>query len=128
MSKAAGAYILTDQSFAVSVVRFGERDERLADRFAFYMGASLGLWAIWQIASIVGVVVGTGVPESWSLDFAIPLVFIALLFPAIKDRGTTIAAVVGALAAVALVGLPLNLGLLVASALALVAGVAGGRT
>jgi 4-azaleucine resistance transporter AzlC len=83
--KGIAAYILTDQSFAVSVVRFDQREERLRDRFAFYMGASLGLWATWQISSVIGVVVGAGMPEDWSLDFAIPLVFIALLFPAIKD-------------------------------------------
>lgn len=128
LRKAYGSYILTDQGFAVSVVRFDRVEESLDRRFAYYLGASFGLWFTWQISSLVGVVVGTGVPESWSLDFAIPLVFMALVFPAIKDRGTTIAAVVGAVAAVALVGLPLNLGLLAAAAIAIIAGAVGGRS
>jgi predicted branched-subunit amino acid permease len=126
--KAYGSYLLTDQGFAVSVVRFGAREENLRERFAFYLGASLGLWTTWQVATIVGVALGTGVPESWSLDFAIPLVFMALLFPAITDRGTSIAAIVGALAAIALIGLPLNLGLLAASAIALGAGALGSHS
>jgi 4-azaleucine resistance transporter AzlC len=127
LRKAYGSFVLTDQSFAVTALRMDQVDESLGDRFAYYMGASMGLWGTWQVASIVGVVVGAGVPGSWSLDFAIPLVFMALLVPAIKDRGTGIAAAVGAAAAVALVGLPLNLGLLVASAIGIAAGVAGDR-
>jgi len=127
LRKAYGSFVITDQSFAVTALRMGERDESLNDRFAYFMGASLGLWGTWQIASIVGVVVGAGVPESWSLDFSIPLVFMALLVPAIKDRGTAIAAVVGAVAAVTFVGLPLHLGLLAASATGIVVGVLGDR-
>lgn len=127
LRKAYGSYVLTDQGFAVSVLRYDRVDESLRDRFAYYMGASMGLWTTWQIGTIVGVILGTGVPESWSLDFAIPLVFMALLVPAIKDRGTGIAAAVGSFAAVALIGLPLNLGLLVASALGIVVGAIGHR-
>jgi predicted branched-subunit amino acid permease len=77
----------------------------------------------WQVSSVLGVFIGSGVPPEWSLDFAIPLVFMALLFPAVKDRGTRLAAVVAGLAAVALIGLPLNLGLLAAAMLGISAGV-----
>lgn len=127
LRKAYGSYVLTDQAFAVSVLRYDRTEESLDDRFAFYMGAAMGLWTTWQIGTIVGVMVGTGVPDSWSLDFAIPLVFMALLVPAIKDRGTGIAAVVGAVAAVLFIGLPLHLGLLAASALGITAGAIGHR-
>jgi predicted branched-subunit amino acid permease len=125
--KAYGSYIITDQSFAVSVLRFDRVEESLSDRFSYFMGASIGLWGTWQISSLLGVVLGAGVPEEWSLDFAIPLVFMALLFPAIKDRATTVAAVAAAIAAVAFFSLPLNLGLLVAVAIALTAGALVGR-
>ncbi len=126
--KAYGAFVITDQSFAVSIVRFDRVAESLPDRFAYFMGASMGLWGTWQISTILGVVVGTGVPDEWSLDFAIPLVFMALLFPAIKDRGSTIAAITAAIAAVAFVSLPLNLGLLAASGIGITAGAIWGRT
>jgi len=127
LRKAYGSYVITDQSFAVSIVRFDRVDETLPQRFSYYMGASLGLWVTWQISSLAGVIIGSGVPEEWSLDFAIPLVFMALLFPAIKDRASTIAAVAAATSAVAFVSLPLNLGLLAASGLGLVAGVVWSR-
>lgn len=125
--KAYGSYIITDQSFAVSAVRFDRVDESLSDRFAYFMGASLGLWGTWLISSLTGIVIGTEVPPEWSLDFAIPLVFMALLVPAIKDRGTKIAAAAAAAAAVVLVSLPLNLGLLAASAFGLTTGAIWGR-
>jgi predicted branched-subunit amino acid permease len=117
-SKALSAYLLTDQAFAVSVIHF-ERDQNdLGLRTAYFFGAATPLWVTWQVSSVVGVVIGSGVPPEWSLDFAIPLVFMA-----VKDRGTRVAAVVAALAAVALIGLPLNLGLLAAATLGITAGV-----
>jgi len=119
---ALGAYLLTDQAFAVSMIRFAERDDDLDTRFAFYFGAGISLWIVWQIATVIGVIVGKGVPESWSLDFAIPLVFVALVFPAIKDKGTLVAAMSGAVAASAFTGFPLHLGLLAAAAVGIVAG------
>lgn len=127
LHKAFGAYVLTDQSFVVSVARFDRFDESLGDRFAYYLGASMALWITWQVATLVGVIIGTDVPQEWSLDFAIPLVFMALLFPALKDRGTTIAAIASGTAAVAFASFPLNLGLLAATGIGLIAGALGSR-
>lgn len=127
MRKAAAAYLLTDQAFAVSVVRFDRSDEPLPVRFAYFFGAGMALWVTWQVSSAVGVLVGAELPEAWSLDFAIPLVFIALLFPTANDRGTLIAAAGGFFGAVVFAGLPLNLGLLVASGVGIAAGVIGER-
>jgi predicted branched-subunit amino acid permease len=56
------------------------------------------------------------VPESWSLDFTLPLTFIALVFPALRDRAGAAAALSAGVVAVAAVGLPYRLGLLVAAA------------
>jgi 4-azaleucine resistance transporter AzlC len=126
--RAVAAYLLTDQAFAMSTIRFARTDEPAPARFAFYLGSALVLALTWHTATIIGVVVGTGVPAEWSLDFAVPLVFIALLFPAITDRATRVAAIAAAIAAASLRGLPLNLGLLTAALIGIVAGlVARGR-
>ncbi|MEX0826347.1 MAG: AzlC family ABC transporter permease [Acidimicrobiia bacterium] len=122
-AKGLAAYLLTDQAFAVSVTHFERDQQDLGLRTAFFFGAAIPLWVTWQVSSVVGVLIGAGVPPEWSLDFAIPLVFMALLLPAVKDRGTRAAALVAGTAAVVLIGLPLNLGLLAAAALGISAGV-----
>jgi predicted branched-subunit amino acid permease len=106
----------------VSTIRFARADEPAPARFAFYLGSALVLAFTWHTATIVGVVVGSGVPPDWSLDFAVPLVFIALVFPAITDRATRVAAITAAIAAASLRGMPLNLGLLTAALIGIVAG------
>ena len=113
------AYVLTDQAYALSIARFRQGDP---DRRAYYLGAAVTLWVVWQVATVAGVVVGAGVPEAWGLEFAVPLVFLALLVPAMEDRTTSLAAVVGGAVALAAGGLALDLGLLVGAT----AGVAAG--
>ena len=124
---AVGAYLLTDQAFVVSIRRSTTSGGDLDVRFAYYLGAAISLWIVWQVATVIGVVVGNGVPPEWSLDFAVPLVFVALLFPALKDRGTRIAAAVAAVAASSFTGIPHHLGLLAAATLGITVGVAAER-
>ncbi|MDT3436118.1 AzlC family ABC transporter permease [Haloarcula sp. 1CSR25-25] len=119
--KAVLAYVLTDQAYAISVASY--RSDRPVDRKWYYLGAAVTLWAVWQVTTIAGALLGTGVPDAWGLEFAIPLVFLAILVPAIEDRASAVAAVVGGSLAVLGAGLPLNLGLLVGSGVGITAGV-----
>jgi 4-azaleucine resistance transporter AzlC len=119
-------YLLTDQAFAISAVRFGQIDDPVYRRW-YFTGAGLGLWVTWQVFTIVGIVVGAQVPESWSLDFAIPLMFVILLVPTIKGRPELIAAVVGGGVAVAAAGAPYGLGLMIGAISGVIAGVATQR-
>jgi len=96
------AYLLTDQAYAVSIQRWtaegGSPPER---RVPFYLGGALLLWVSWQLATLAGIVVGPVVPDDVPLAFAVPLVFLVLLIPAITSRPAVVAAVVGGAAAVA---------------------------
>lgn len=58
---------------------------------------------------------GAGVPQAWGLEFAVPLVFLALLVPTLKDHESLAAAVAAGVVAVAGAGLPFNLGLILAA-------------
>lgn len=120
--KALLAYVLTDQAYALSIARF--RSDGAVDAKAYYVGAAVTIWAVWQVATVAGVLLGAGVPEAWGLEFTVPLIFLALLVPAMEDRATTVAGVVGGAVAVAGVGLPLNLGLLVGATVGVAAGLA----
>ncbi|MGF6392307.1 AzlC family ABC transporter permease [Pseudomonas plecoglossicida] len=108
------AYLLSDQSFALCSMKFATA---APGRFAFpyYAGTAIPMWLGWNLSVLTGIFLGTGIPDSWSLGFAIPLSFMALLVPGIRNRATLGAAVVGGALAVLAHDLPYNLGLLVAS-------------
>ncbi|WP_435196678.1 AzlC family ABC transporter permease [Natronomonas sp. EA1] len=118
--KALAAYVLTDQAYAVSITEFRSDGER--SKLAFYLGTALTLWVVWQLCTIVGAVVGSAVPDGLSLEFVVPLTFLALLVPAIEDRETGFAALVGAGVAVVGSTLPFNLGLLLGALVGILAG------
>ncbi|WP_238398103.1 AzlC family ABC transporter permease [Halorussus salinus] len=120
--KAALSYLLTDQAYAVSLLEF-ENDEETSRRW-YYLGVAVPLWVTWQAATVVGVLLGARLPSGWHLEFAVPLVFLAVLVPAVTDRATGAAAVVGGTTAVVANGLPYNLGLILAAVVGIGAGVA----
>ncbi len=105
------AYLLTDQGYAISLIRFREDED--VDPLWYYLGASVLLWITWQIFSALGIFLGSAVPEHWGLDFAIPLTFMAVLVKSLDSRPSIIAALVGGLLATAAYNLPLNLGLII---------------
>ena len=61
----------------------------------YYLGAALTLWTSWQISTLVGIAIGSRVPDSLPLDFAVPLVFLVLLVPAVNSRPAAVAAARG---------------------------------
>jgi len=115
------SYLMTDQSFAMTVRRYGETGGRQHKHW-FFMGASTTLFVTWQLAVVVGVVAGAAVPTTWSLDFVVVLTFIALLVPVIRSRADLAAALVAAVVALTTAGLPYRLSLIVGS----IAGIAVG--
>ena len=108
--KALLAHIMTDQAYAVAILEF-EKNENKPNKHWFYLGAAVLMWLTWQLGTAAGLLLGAQVPESWSLDFAVPLTFIALLVPALKDRPAALAALAAGVIAVLALGLPYNLGL-----------------
>ncbi len=119
-------YLMTDQAFAMSAVRYTTTDDPVYKRW-FFLGAGLCLWTPWQFTTGIGTLVGTQIPSEWSLDFVIPLVFMVLLITAIKDRPGVVAAVVAAVIAIVARTMPYNTGLLVAAAAGIAAGVIAER-
>lgn len=108
------SYMLSDQSYALCSLKFLSGEP---GRFAphFFAGTAIAMWLTWQLSVIVGVFPGASIPPTWSLSFAVPLSFLALLVPNIRSAPTLGAAAVGGLIAVMAVNLPYNLGLVTAS-------------
>ncbi len=115
------AYLLTDEAFAVAALNY-QREGVTRFGHWYFLGAGLALWTSWQISTAVGIFLGAQVPEAWGLDFTLPLTFIALVVPALKDKAGVVAAITASLAALLFFGLPYKLGLIAAAALAIAAG------
>jgi 4-azaleucine resistance transporter AzlC len=115
------AYLLTDEAYAVTILRY-DQPGPLANKHWFFLGAGLTLWSSWQTATALGVFLGAQVPASWGLDFTLALTFIGLVLIAVRDRAALAAALVAGLTAVAAYALPLRLGLLLAALLGILTG------
>ena len=88
-------YLMTDEAYAVSIKRF--QDGPISPYQHYHLlGSGVTLWISWQASTITGVIAGTTIPDSWSLSFAIPLTFIAVVAPSIRRRADFVACVVAA--------------------------------
>jgi len=121
------AYLLTDEAFAVTVwhyqkADFGREASNPGEKHWYFLGSGLALWASWQASTAAGIFLGAQMPESWSLDFTLPLTFIALVVPALKDRPAVASALAGGITAILVTDMPLKLGLVVASLVGILVG------
>jgi 4-azaleucine resistance transporter AzlC len=108
------AYLLTDEAYAVAITHYA-RPGDVAKKRWYFLGAGLALWSSWQASTAIGVFLGARVPASWSLDFTLPLTFIALVVPTLKDRVGVVTALTAGAGAVAFAALPFKSGLLLAA-------------
>lgn len=121
------AYLLTDEAYAMAAERYRAGD-RSPHRHWFVLGTGVALWACWQATTAAGVFAGAAVPESWALDFALPLTFIAIVVPALSGRGTAAATLAAAAVAVLAFSLPYKTGLMAAALAGMAAGLIAERT
>lgn len=115
------SYLLTDEAYAPTIIKY-ESDGMRPHSHWFLFGAGLALWSIWQISTALGIFLGAAIPESWSLDFALPLTFIAMVVPVLKGRPYIAAAVSAGLVALAAYSLPYRLGLILAALVGIAVG------
>lgn len=120
------AYLITDQSYALAIIRYMQPGER-RHRHWFLLGISGAIWLCWQSASVAGILLGRLIPQDWPLDFIIPLTFIALVVPLLSSRAMLCAALAGGAASVLLV-LPLKLNLIAAALIGIVVGMVCEKT
>ncbi len=115
------SYLLTDEAFAVTVLHYQKEGVKAFSHW-YFLGAGLALWTSWQLSTAVGIFLGAQIPAEWGLDFALPLTFIALVVPNLKDRSSLITAIAASLAALLLFAMPLKLGLLASILVGIAAG------
>jgi branched chain amino acid efflux pump len=115
------AFLLSDQVFAAAIRRFHVGDDPHGAALHF-LGSGLALWLVWQIACMAGFLAGNLIPSAWSLEFAVPLCFIALVAPLFRDVPSVLAAFTAAIAVLALSHLPMKLNLIVAGVMGIAIG------
>jgi 4-azaleucine resistance transporter AzlC len=116
------SYVLTDQAFAGTIQRFRASGD-LAANASYFLGTGVLLWTVWQISTVVGILAGQIIPASWQLEFVVPLCFIAVLMPLLRDRVSLLVFTIAAVAVVALDAMPLRLSMICAGLLGIGAGV-----
>ncbi|MCA1774668.1 MAG: AzlC family ABC transporter permease [Loktanella sp.] len=121
--RALVAYLLFDQTYIASVARYEDRPQMtVAQKVAYYFGVATPITPLWIICSLIGASVGATIPDSWAMDFALPLFFTALVAPMLKSLPHVVAAGVSVAVALVLSGLPSGFGLIVAALCAMLAG------
>jgi predicted branched-subunit amino acid permease len=70
----------------------------------------------------LGIFIGAHLSQSWPLDFVLPLTFIALVVPALKDKASVAAAITAALVGLLTSRFPFKTGLLAAAFIGILTG------
>jgi 4-azaleucine resistance transporter AzlC len=109
--KIALSWLLTDEAFVVANARY-QRSLEGAPHW-YFLGTGLVLWGSWQISTLLGITLGSILPGTSLLDFALPLTFMGLLIPSLKDQPSLIVALSAGLLSILLAGLPYKLGLMI---------------
>ena len=121
--RAVIAYFLVDQSFALSLADFERRqDQSLQEKVAFFFGTVAPITAIWNVSTAVGAQMGRNVPESWGLDFAMPITFVGMTAAMLRTVPHGVAMAVSVGVTLMLWAMPYGTGLLVGAAVGMAAG------
>ncbi len=115
LQRASMAHVLTDEAFALAATHF-QRLGRV-DVPGYWIGAFLGVFVPWNLATLAGVVLGGEIPEPsvFGLDIVFPAAMAGLAVGLMTGRREVVAAGSGAVAGVLL-------SLVIGPALGIVAG------
>ena len=113
------SYVMTDQAFAVSNNYFKRNNK---DNHYHLLGSGFTCWTIWQISTILGIVLGSVIPEELGLSFTISLTFLALLISDFrKFKNIIVMLVSGLVATIGYNTIPFKAYIIVAALTALIA-------
>jgi predicted branched-subunit amino acid permease len=121
--RACAAYLLVDQSYALSHSKFDAApDLTIPQRMAYYFGTCLLVMLMWFGCSYLGAALGTSLPQNLPLDFALPIAFLSMVAPMMRTLPHLIAAAVAVAVSLLAVSIPYSLGLMVAGLAGMMAG------
>ena len=92
------SYVVVDQGFAESN-KYIKQNKNLSNPHYYVLGTGVTLWFCWQVATVVGIFLGSIVPETLGLKFAIPLTFIAIIINELRKLDHLMVMIISGLAA-----------------------------
>ncbi len=106
------AHLMTDQSAVVALQHAGDYPDPVRRRW-FVLGGALPFVAVWIAGTAAGVVAGPIIPDAWQVGFIVPLMFIAVMVPALRRPEDVVALGVTGTVVIVSRGLPFGLNVLV---------------
>lgn len=115
---------LIDETYAAVRPMYDTGAVSLENGHRAYLGSFFSFYLMWNIATIIGALAGEYIPgiSDWGLEFAMVATFISIVTPYLRNVPYWGAFIVAVVSSVALRGMPNNLGLIVATLLAVVSG------
>lgn len=121
--RALASYILLDQSYALSIMKFEAAPKMTVnERLRYFCGTMVLIAPLWYVSTWIGAVVGSQIPPEYAIDFALPITFLAMVAPMLRTLAHIVTALTSVVASLALTFMPAGTGLLVAGILAMIAG------
>jgi predicted branched-subunit amino acid permease len=118
LTKFFSAYFLTDQSYAVMSAN-QEKFKNNFEAISFYLGSCICMTIAWHASVALGYAFGNIAPASLALDFAVPLSFVALVVPTLKNKKYIIVAAFSSVISLVMHSLPYKTGLIATAALSI---------
>lgn len=121
--RAVVAYLNFDQSYMMSLLEYEKRpDMSVPEKTAYFIGVASLIGPAWVLATVVGALAGSQIPEEYALDFIVPIMFLAMVAPMLRTLAHVTAAFTSAVLGLAFAGMPTGSGLLLAAICAMIVG------
>ncbi len=110
------AFWLTDEAFAVAINRYYQPDNSPYKHW-YFLGSAIFMYLNWQFCTLLGLTLGQMIPNlaTWGLDFAMPVTFIGMVMPYLKNKPMWATVIVAGGVALLTFTLPHKLGLMLAA-------------
>jgi 4-azaleucine resistance transporter AzlC len=112
------SYLMTDQAFSVSLSYFKKNKKNYNSHFHM-LGSGFTLWFLWQISTLLGIVLGNIVPEQLGLEFTIPLTFLSLIISELRKLDHLIIIVISGLTSLVSYSFPYKIYIIISALLSL---------
>ncbi|MEM9967447.1 MAG: AzlC family ABC transporter permease [Pseudomonadota bacterium] len=117
------AYLTVDQSYLLAIAKYEQQPSMsVAERVGYFFGAVTPVAPVWYIFTVIGAYLGVQLPDSWALDFALPITFIAMIAPMFRTLAHVVAALVAVIVSLLTAAVPYSLGLIIAGTAGMLAG------